>query len=399
MMDDVGQQEEAHSKRQEADQQGGANEHQLILALRLTEEVLAFVESAHSPHLDWPVIAHHLAPYRRPALTPRECRALWRKLAYRNSNNGSSSSSSHTTESDRGEPQLQLQQQQQHNATGGPSEGDGDDMQVEEVRRDEDTPHTGAGGRGKKRRSKDGHPGPRRRRDADPGAGETPAPAEAAATAGDMATPAAEKRPRLGGDHQPSVGDEAEESSAAAPAARAGRSNPLGTPQQQEPPAEAAGDAQGHKGPRKRVLWTNEEDFLLVRGVQRNGEGNWAAILRDQAEGSLLLRRNSTQLAQRWNAIKRKIQRAHYAGLDEATKALAMELILSSSSSSAAAGPRVPSPPSEAAAPAGDGEDVDTAAPTTTTTPSAAEEPQQRPPPPGEQPFHQALPGPSRVFD
>jgi hypothetical protein len=152
-----------------------------------------------------------------------------------------------------------------------------------------------------------------------------------------------------------------------------------------------------------------------------------AVIHRDQAEGSLLLRRNSTQLAQRWNAIKRKIQRAHYAGLDEATKALAMELILSSSSSSsAAAGPRVPSPPvrgpllpsffcdrihgadhidratcgqSEAAAPAGDGEDVDTAAPTTTTTPSAAEEPQQRPPPPGEQPFHQALPGPSRVFD
>jgi hypothetical protein len=51
----------------------------------------------------------------------------------------------------------------------------------------------------------------------------------------------------------------------------------------------------------------------------------------------MLLRRNSTQLAQRWNAIKRKIQRAHYAGLDETTKALAMELILSA--------PRASSPP------------------------------------------------------
>ena len=76
MMDD-GQQEEAHSKRPGADQQGGANERQLILALRLTEEVLAFVESAHSPHLDWPVIAHHLAPYRRPALTPRYPPPRW----------------------------------------------------------------------------------------------------------------------------------------------------------------------------------------------------------------------------------------------------------------------------------------------------------------------------------
>ena len=75
-MDD-GQQEEAHSKRPRADQQGGANERQLILALRLTEEVLAFVESAHSPHLDWPVIAHHLAPYRRPALTPRYPPPRW----------------------------------------------------------------------------------------------------------------------------------------------------------------------------------------------------------------------------------------------------------------------------------------------------------------------------------
>ena len=59
-----------------------------------------------------------------------------------------------------------------------------------------------------------------------------------------------------------------------------GRANPLGTPHP-EPPAvdRESGDAQ-QKAPRKRTMWTNEEDVLLLRGVQRNGEGNWAAILR-----------------------------------------------------------------------------------------------------------------------
>jgi hypothetical protein len=78
--------------------------------------------------------------------------------------------------------------------------------------------------------------------------------------------------------------EEEVEGNAAPQTAKAGSrggGNPLGTPHP-EPPVEGSsgGEDALHKGPRKRMMWTNEEDILLLRGVQHNGEGNWAAILR-----------------------------------------------------------------------------------------------------------------------
>jgi len=180
---------------------------QALLALGLTEKILALLDVSQSPTLDWTAIAQQLAPHQQPAPSPRECHELWCKLTHRDL-------SYHAR-------------------------------------------YAGGGG----------------------GGGEDP-----------MVTTSGTS----GADQESGMASE---------------------------------ESAQQKLPRKRTMWTNEEDMLLLRGVRRNGEGNWAAILREQPEGSVLLRRNSTQLAQRWNAIKRKIQRGHYAGLDETTKTLATELV------------------------------------------------------------------------
>jgi len=62
----------------------------------------------------------------------------------------------------------------------------------------------------------------------------------------------------------------------------------------------ASEESAQQKLPRKRTMWTNEEDMLLLRGVRRNGEGNWAAILRFELHSApLRSTHHSTQRAAR----------------------------------------------------------------------------------------------------
>ncbi|XP_024542616.1 mucin-2-like [Selaginella moellendorffii] len=52
----------------------------------------------------------------------------------------------------------------------------------------------------------------------------------------------------------------------------------------------------------KRKPWTAQEDEELVSGVEKYGEGNWAAIVKSVFKHE----RTATQLAQRWALIKRR---------------------------------------------------------------------------------------------
>jgi hypothetical protein len=102
---------------------------------------------------------------------------------------------------------------------------------------------------------------------------------------------------------------------------------PQGSSMMGPPPAPSAGGAGPPAPTRKRMMWSQAEDQLLAEGVRKHGEGTWAAIRRDQPEDSILLRRTSTQLAQRWAAIKRKVQKGNLTGLDELTKNIALSLL------------------------------------------------------------------------
>lgn len=53
---------------------------------------------------------------------------------------------------------------------------------------------------------------------------------------------------------------------------------------------------------RKRKPWSKEEDEELIAAVQRNGEGNWANILKGEFKGD----RTPSQLSQRWAIIKKQ---------------------------------------------------------------------------------------------
>uniref|UniRef100_A0A803LK52 Uncharacterized protein n=1 Tax=Chenopodium quinoa TaxID=63459 RepID=A0A803LK52_CHEQI len=53
---------------------------------------------------------------------------------------------------------------------------------------------------------------------------------------------------------------------------------------------------------KRRKPWSEEEDLELITAVQKFGEGSWAAILKGEFKGN----RNATQLAQRWNIIRKK---------------------------------------------------------------------------------------------
>ncbi|KAL2893097.1 Telomeric repeat-binding factor 1 [Bienertia sinuspersici] len=72
--------------------------------------------------------------------------------------------------------------------------------------------------------------------------------------------------------------------------------------------AQAAGtfdgvDVNGSMNNRKRRKpWSEEEDLELITAVQKYGEGSWAAILKGDFKGN----RSATQLAQRWNIIRKK---------------------------------------------------------------------------------------------
>lgn len=53
---------------------------------------------------------------------------------------------------------------------------------------------------------------------------------------------------------------------------------------------------------KRRKPWSEEEDLELITAVQKFGEGSWAAIIKGEFKGN----RNATQLAQRWNIIRKK---------------------------------------------------------------------------------------------
>src|SRR5690606_10367538 len=55
---------------------------------------------------------------------------------------------------------------------------------------------------------------------------------------------------------------------------------------------------------KKRKLRSNEETYMLLKGIQEFGRGNWAAILNANPD----LHRTASQLSQRWSAVKRKVQ-------------------------------------------------------------------------------------------
>ncbi|XP_010692386.2 uncharacterized protein LOC104905510 isoform X1 [Beta vulgaris subsp. vulgaris] len=78
-------------------------------------------------------------------------------------------------------------------------------------------------------------------------------------------------------------------------------------------------DANGATNNRKRRKpWSEEEDLELITAVQKFGEGSWAAIIKGDFKGN----RNATQLAQRWNIIRKKQGTSNVRGAKTATAQL-----------------------------------------------------------------------------
>jgi hypothetical protein len=87
---------------------------------------------------------------------------------------------------------------------------------------------------------------------------------------------------------------------------------------------EANGSASGHAAhKRKRKLWNQEEDDKLKAAVEKFGEGNWAAILKEYFNCD----RKASQLSQRWAIIRKRPGNTGASGsLAAAHRAMSLEL-------------------------------------------------------------------------
>lgn len=57
------------------------------------------------------------------------------------------------------------------------------------------------------------------------------------------------------------------------------------------------------KGKRARLPWTISEEAALMKGIERCGEGQWAAILADSDIGAVLAQRSNVDLKDKWRSM------------------------------------------------------------------------------------------------